>query len=217
MFSDLVLTTISYFAASWKSPQTLDPKIKEQLKVDYSRDLELFLEHLPERFHPAIQQCLDSMSSIFNLLPTVLLHRDFGLLNIMVDQTSGRLNGVVDWAEAEICPFGQNLCELHEFSSALHRTGSRRLYEDHGALQARFWKVFREEVGNLSPEVMHAIGMARILGCLLSRGFTNRLMHNSPPAPTKEDERGMYSIRLLDGYLIDEKTGFEDLRSYLET
>lgn len=47
-------------------------------------------------------------------LPMVLLHRDFGTCNIMVDGMSCHLTGIIDWAEAEICPFGQNLhsCKL---------------------------------------------------------------------------------------------------------
>ena len=40
-------------------------------------------------------------------LPMVLLHRDFGTCNIMVDGTSCRLTGIIDWAEAEICPLAR--------------------------------------------------------------------------------------------------------------
>lgn len=91
------------------------------------------------------------MSSVFSLLPLVLVHQDFSFFNIIVDETSGRLAGVIDWAEAEICPFGQNLGELQEFSATLHQANGRRLYQDHEVLHARFWRAFRDEAGELSP------------------------------------------------------------------
>lgn len=39
----------------------------------------------------------------------VLLHRDFSSCNIMVDEKTCHLAGVMDWAEAEIAPFGLNI------------------------------------------------------------------------------------------------------------
>lgn len=41
-------------------------------------------------------------------LSMLLLHRDFGACNIMVDETSCHWVGVIEWAEAEGCPFGLN-------------------------------------------------------------------------------------------------------------
>jgi len=53
-------------------------------------------------------------------LPMVLLHYDFGTCNIMVDGTSCCLTRIIDWAEAEISPFGQNLHSLQALTGALH-------------------------------------------------------------------------------------------------
>jgi len=50
----------------------------------------------------------------------VLLHRDFSACNIMVDRISCHLTGIIDWAEAEICPFGQNLDSLQAITGTLH-------------------------------------------------------------------------------------------------
>jgi aminoglycoside/choline kinase family phosphotransferase len=52
-------------------------------------------------------------------MEAVLLHRDFSTCNIIVDETSCRLASIINWAEAEICPFGQNLHSLQALTGAL--------------------------------------------------------------------------------------------------
>lgn len=60
----------------------------------------------------------------------VLLHRDFGVCNIMVNETTCNLVGVVDWAEAEVTPFGLNLHSHQRLISKVHlKTGWVR-YDD---------------------------------------------------------------------------------------
>jgi len=152
------------------------------------------------------------MPSIFSRLPFVLSHVDFSSCNIMVHPVSGRLTGVIDWAEAVICPFGQNLYTLEDFSGTLHREVGWRQYKDHDTLQQRFWETFQKEVGGLSAEVMEAIRSARILGCLLTHGFTRRLANEPFVVPTREDDEiGRYNLHFLDAYLVDVKTRFKDL------
>ncbi|KAK2762131.1 hypothetical protein FQN54_001138 [Arachnomyces sp. PD_36] len=209
---NLIEDVARFFAASWKSPQPLDLEIKEELQRAYHKDLELLLQHLPERFHPCIQQCLDSISPIFALLPTVLLHNDLCFFHYMVDETSGRLTGVVEWATANIRPFGLNLFELHNISESTQAKNKRGLYEDHEAIHANFWRVFQDEVGPLSPEVIHAIEMARNLGLFRSRGFTRRLPTEPAPVPIKDDERGRYNLEVLDASLIRPQTRMKGLR-----
>ncbi len=152
------------------------------------------------------------MPSIFSRLPFVLSHADFSSCNIIVHQDSGRLAGIIDWAEAAICPFGQNLYTLQDFSGSLHRENGWRQYKDHGTLQKTFWQTFQREVGGLSAEVMDAIRSARILGCLLTHGFTRRLANEPFLVPIQEDDEvGRYNLRFLDAYLVDVETRFEDL------
>ena len=130
----------------------------------------------------------------------------------MVDAVSGRLTGIIDWAEAAICPFGQNLYTLQHFSGTLHREHGWRQYRDHDALQDTFWETFQKEVGGLSAEAGEAIRSARILGCLLTHGFIRRLP-NEPfvVAVQESDEIGRYHLRFLDAFLVDVKTRFEEL------
>lgn len=141
----------------------------------------------------------------------ILLHRDFGTCNIMVDETTCHLTGVIDWAEADIAPFGLNLHSLAAFTGALHLKNGWRRYEDYKASQDAFWNTFRGEVGDLSDETVKTIKMARIMGLLLSCGFTNRLANKPQPTPISDDETGRYNMLSLDGFLINPNTRYDDL------
>jgi len=109
----------------------------------------------------------------------------------------------VDWAEAIICPFGQTLYTVQSFSGTLHRQNGWRQYKDHATLQEKFWQTFHNEVGDLSSETMQAVRSARILGCLLTHGFTRRLANEPLVVPTQDDEVGRYNMLFLDAYLVD--------------
>ena len=144
-------------------------------------------------------------------LPIVLLHRDFGTCNIMVDETSCHLTGVIDWAESEICPFGQNLHSIQGFTGALHLKNGWRRYKDYETLQDIFWTTFQDGVGEISAETIKTIKKARIMGLLRSRGFTKRLANMPPAIPISDDGTGRYNMLFLDGFLVNPATRFDDL------
>ena len=92
-------------ALSLNAPQEISAEYRATLRQTYHNDNLLMLRSsLPGHFNPMVKRCLDQIDSVF-LIPMVLLHRDFGMSNILVDE-SCHLTGVIDWAEAEICPFG---------------------------------------------------------------------------------------------------------------
>lgn len=141
----------------------------------------------------------------------VLLHKDFGDSNIIVNETSCTLVGVIDWAEAEVAPFGLNLYSHQRLISKIHlKTGWVR-YDDYAILEEIFWNTFSEEAGGLSNNIIRAIKSARIMGVLLSRGFTSRLANMPKPVPIRDDESGQYNMRDLDGLLINPATRFTEL------
>lgn len=161
-------------ALSWKVPQPVGPEYRDRLRETYVADLELLNTSLPSRFRPIIQTCLDHIDDILSL-PMVLLHQAFGTCNIIVDKATCHLVGVIDWAEAEVCPLGLNLYSLRFLSGKLHLRNGWTRYEDYHALQDTFWERFNQEVGDLSGHQLQTIKLARALGLLLSFGFTSRL------------------------------------------
>lgn len=208
--TNILLNIYRFFARSWKAPQEVDSAYRDRLGQTYTKELQILLSALPTRFHPIIQDCITSMDAILSL-PMVLLHRDFGTCNIMVDETSCHLVGVIDWAEAEICPFGLNLHSLQALTGKLHLRDGWIRYRDYPALQLVFWDTFKQEVGVLTEDTMQAINLARITGLLLSSGFTSRLANEPDPVPITDDEHGRYNMLSLDGFLINPATRFEDL------
>jgi len=193
---------------SWRSPQPVSVAYREILEQSYRGELSLLQAALPSRFQPSIQACIDSLDSIMSL-PMVLLHRDLTSSNIMVDEDTCHLVSVIDWAEAEVCPFGLNLDTLEMLTGKLHRRDGWIRYEDHAALHTGFWDAFSREVGGLSEQQIKLIKIARMLGLLLSRGFTSRLADQPKPVPIGDDETGRYNTLSLDGFLINPQTKFD--------
>lgn len=138
----------------------------------------------------------------------VLIHKDFGVCNILVDDATFNLVGVIDWAEAEIGPFGTNLHSLQALAAHLHLKNGWARYYDYDDLQDTFWGTFRDEVGGLSDETVETIKAARVLGQILSRGFTSRLANMPEAVPIKDDETGRYNMLYLDGLLLNPITKF---------
>ncbi|KAH8433854.1 uncharacterized protein LDX57_011491 [Aspergillus melleus] len=207
---NLVIDNAKFFALLWKSPQHVDRTYRDNLYHRYQEELDSLLVSLPYRFHPLIQESLNLLPTIFSL-PMVLLHRDFGVCNIFVNETSCNLVGVVDWTEAEIAPFGLNLYSHQRLISKIHLKNGWVRFDDYITLENIFWSTFTKEAGGLSSNTIRAIKAARITGLLLSRGFTSRLANMPKPVPIRDDESGAYNMRDLDGLLINPATRFTDL------
>lgn len=158
-------------------PQPADQAYYAKVRGKFER--ELLLTALPDRLQPFIRKYIDSIDAIFSL-PLVLLHKDFNAYNIIIDETTYHLVGVVDWAKAEIGPFGVNLHSLQSLTGKLDLQNGWVRYSDHNNLQHVFWTTFRDEVGGLTDECVNAIRLTRITGLLLSRGLDSRLARASP-------------------------------------
>lgn len=170
----------------------------------------MLLDALPVRLHHIIRKCIDALDAIFSL-PMVLLHQDFCDCNILVNEVTCHLAGVIDWAEAEISPFGLNLHCVQSLTGKLHLRDGWVRYDDYDSLNNVFWKTFIDEVGGLTKERIETIRLARITGLLLSSGFTSRLANEPEPVPIGDDERGRYNMLSLDGFLINPATKFEGI------
>lgn len=169
------------------------------------RDLKALRGAFSGPLSPIIADCVTSIDDIMSL-PMVLLHRDFGCCNMLVNETTCHLQGVVDWAEAAISPFGLNLHSLLTFMGKMHLERGWGRFPDYDALQNTFWKVFLQEVGGLPDETVKVIKKARVLGMLLSHGFTCRLANEDKPVPLKDDAHGKENMRYLDALLVNDET-----------
>ncbi|KAK3683017.1 hypothetical protein B0T22DRAFT_298107 [Podospora appendiculata] len=212
---NLIQDVARFFAIAWKAPQAVDQDYLDRMAETFEKELQILLVALPDRFHPIIRATLAALPSIYSL-PTVLLHKDFGDCNIMVEDETCNLVGVIDWAEAEIGPFGTNLHSLQDLMSKLHLKNGWIRYEDYDDLAGTFWKTLSNEVGGLDEDTTKAIRAARVLGLLRSWAFTSRLANEPAPVPIKDDESGRYRMMIIDGLLLNPTTRFEGLDEWLE-
>ncbi|OQE28130.1 hypothetical protein PENFLA_c005G08840 [Penicillium flavigenum] len=97
-----------FLGLAWKNFQRVNPSDREAMFQRYESDLRQLFAAPPSCFRPVIQQSIESLLAIFSLL-MVLVHKDVGVNDVMVDADDNHLVGVIDWAEAEIGPFGTNL------------------------------------------------------------------------------------------------------------
>lgn len=159
--------------------------------------LQKLISELPTRFQSRTSEVLSQLTTII-ALPWVLTHGDIVTSNIMLDADTGRLFGFVDWAEAELLPFGTCLYGLEEILG--YMTTERFVYYDDAAQCRRvFWRSLRENIAELADEnVFQAVLLARDLGILLWHGFAfddgaiNRVVQEG-----RDDTEIMYLDTLL--------------------
>ncbi|KAG7125811.1 hypothetical protein HYQ44_000851 [Verticillium longisporum] len=211
---NLMQDVARFFALAWKAPQEVGRTDCDCMAEIFQKELQMLLIALPDQLHPIIRATLASLPSILSL-PMVLLHKDFGDCNIIVEEESCHLVGVIDWAEAEIGPFGTNLHSLQSLMSKLDLRKGRIRYEDYDELARLFWETLSGEVGGLRDNTTRSIKAAMVLGLLRSRGFTSRLANEPEARPIRNDDSGRYNMMILDGLLLNPATRFEGLEEWL--
>jgi hypothetical protein len=103
----------------------------------------------------------------------VLNHDDLLEMNIHVAKRTGRITGIVDWADAKITPFGTSLGGLETILGV--QTSSCWLFHpSHDDLRRQFWKTFYGVTGDLSDDDRRAIEVGRVLGLFRTYGFDRR-------------------------------------------
>lgn len=154
--------------------------------------LETLCVELPERLRPISQSVLSRLPELEEL-PCVLTHGDLVPSNIMVDPRTGRLLGLVDWAEAEMLPFGVCLYGLDEILGEMTTHGFV-FSEDADICRSIFWKT----LVRLVPEVedkLQAVLLARDLGILLWHGFA---FDDGSIDRVVDEERDAVEVNYLD-------------------
>jgi hypothetical protein len=134
---------------------------------------------LPDRWLRAkAQATLDKIQQIDDY-PVVLNHGDLIPSNILVNEDTWHITGLVDWAEAEFLPFGTCLYGLEHLLGTLHQAShpnddaSRPIWVyDNNAEQLR--QLFYDTIMSLVPEVrdrQDKLWLIRDIGIFLWHGY----------------------------------------------
>ncbi|KND86463.1 hypothetical protein TOPH_08900 [Tolypocladium ophioglossoides CBS 100239] len=180
-----------FFASAWinrlrvKQP----PDAARELCAHYSQIVDQLSQGLPKRFQPKLDEIRQGLPLLFRSdYPMVLNHDDLLEMNIHVDEVTGGITGIVDWADAIIAPFGTSLGGL-ETVLGVQTSSCWFFHPDHDLLRTHFWKTFYEITGRLSDSDRRAIEVARLFGLFRTHGFDRR--------PEKEN-----ALSLEEGELV---------------
>jgi hypothetical protein len=163
------------------------------LFAHYSSLLDKLSQGLPERFYPKLDEIRQGLPLLFRpSYPIVVNHDDLLENNIHVDEKTGRITGIVDWADAIFAPFGTSLGGL-ETLLGVQTSKQWHFHPSHKHLRKEFWKSFYAITGNLSADDRQAIEIGRMFGLFRTHGF-DRL-------PEKDDAR-LYLRKTWDLYVL---------------
>ncbi|KAI9810071.1 MAG: hypothetical protein M1827_006682 [Pycnora praestabilis] len=161
-----------FLACSWHNSSRIQGTLhKGKVGMSYPFKMKKLGTELPQRFQTRANFVLKNLDML-DALPLVLNHGDMLPSNIVVNPCTGRLNGLVDWAEAEFLPFGMCLYGLEELLGFMTPRGW--IYY-HGSMQLReaFWRRLCTAIPVLkaNQELLQGIAIARDLGVLLFHGY----------------------------------------------
>ncbi|KAI1492475.1 hypothetical protein F5X96DRAFT_626569 [Biscogniauxia mediterranea] len=133
--------------------------------------LELMHEALPKRFRRVTGSLLAALPKI-EALPWTFSHGDLLPSNIMVCPESGKLLGLLDWAEAEFLPFGVGMYGLEELLGE-DRGGRFVYYPEAKHLRRLFWRQLLLALPELAQDarLVTLVKKAQTLGILLWHGI----------------------------------------------
>jgi len=160
-----------FFAASWKGRQCVAQEDVQAIQSEYQSKLGRLSQTLPSRFREKLDRVCAELPLLFMpTYPLALNHGDLCEMNILVNSDTGHITGAIDWAEAQISPFGISLWGLENVLGSMNHLGWH-YHPQHHSLRELFWKTFEVEVGGISEHDKKAIQIARMAGLFLHYGF----------------------------------------------
>ncbi|KAF2219805.1 hypothetical protein BDZ85DRAFT_268354 [Elsinoe ampelina] len=182
MVKNTVQDMADFFADAWEHPHNIACEKKAAFAKRTSAILGRLAANLPASLQDHAKETASKLSEIIEVLPWVLTHGDLSSMNILVDSDSAHLEGVVDWAEAEILPFGIGLWGFEDILGYADAGGWHWINDDQGhESRCSFIRSLLHRIGPVDDKTLAAIETARTLGLLLRYGSDGE-----DPSPTTE-------------------------------
>ncbi|KAI1121213.1 hypothetical protein F5Y10DRAFT_272320 [Nemania abortiva] len=185
-----------FFAQSWNYGQRLRQDGVSSLLGEFSDKFDLLSRSLPSRFASNLDIVRQGLPLLFSgTLPFVLTHQDLCEMNTLIDPETGRVTGIVDWAEARILPFGFSMWGFENILGYMNSAGWH-YYDNRHELEAIFWQTFSTEAKNLSDNDLELIRIARMTGLFRRYG----LVMDGKVVKGVVDQSDPSSIAYLDAF-----------------
>jgi len=173
-----------FFASAWINRLTVEAP--SGLQAEYEAILETLFHELPDSLRPTINKVRENLSLLFRPdFPMVLQHDDLEENNFHVEEATGHITGVVDWANAKVAPYGISLGGL-EIVLGIQTSTEWHFHPSHVRLRQQFWDMFDSGIGAISVLDRRSIEVARLMGLLRTHGIE-----------WKNDMSGVYLEKLL--------------------
>ncbi|KAI9653915.1 MAG: hypothetical protein M1831_005600 [Alyxoria varia] len=190
-----------FFADSWRNPEPITQAERATIQARLRDGLSALTLSLPQRFQDSLKGARDDLHKLFAPeYPMVLTHGDMGDLNMLVSPETGHITGIIDWAEAEVLPFGFALYGLQHTVSWSLSDGWHDV-EDRAYLEQTFWDHFWEfterNSGPSGQDFQQTIELAWRVGVLLRHGFYWVLDGTVKKAVNENDKRGLACLDAL--------------------
>ncbi|GAP89016.1 putative protein kinase-like domain [Rosellinia necatrix] len=177
-----------YFARCRSSPRPVDRQAQAEKQEGIRKRLARLEGEIPSSVLPSslVSKLVGNLPVLFHQdYPQVLTHGDFSVTNILIDEGTFEITGVVDWSLATIMPFGMDLDILFLTTGFAARDG----WHDYACkilLQDIFWDEFWAASGIDGEERRARIqGLAEAAGQI---GAILRLLfrRNADGSPSEE-------------------------------
>ncbi|KAL1849089.1 hypothetical protein Plec18167_006867 [Paecilomyces lecythidis] len=193
-----------YFARCWLSPQPVDPEAQADFRKRVYRQLMKFKTSAPSTLSCTPSIDLErSLPILFDqTYPQVLTHNDLSQTNILVNEVTFEITGVVDWSLAEVQPFGM------ELDSLLLATGYMDLNGWHNytcrlqmlnAFWDEFWSRCQIYDDIRQREIRASAMQAARIGAVLHYAF----QRNTNGSPSEELTTSKWAFKTLSALLMD--------------
>ncbi|PQE13456.1 kinase-like domain protein [Rutstroemia sp. NJR-2017a WRK4] len=200
-----------FFAQSWTNEQEVPEHIVRELRRDREHKLDVLINHMPSRFTGLLKMLREEMTSLFvSPYPLVLTHDDPCKMNILIDPDTGRITGIIDWADPSIEPFGFALWGLENLLGYEDESGWH-YYAESDDLRKLFWVTFEDKVGSLTNAEIHNIQVARMLGIAVGYGISWRHRNESKPITEASS-----SMKYLDAFCLQAPWVLTELYPHIE-
>ncbi|KAJ8128179.1 hypothetical protein O1611_g5456 [Lasiodiplodia mahajangana] len=191
-----------YFARCWSSSRLVDRQIQAEKQEGIRKRLARLEEETPSILPNLLSKLIGILPSFFNQdYPQVLTHGDFSVTNILVDENTFEITGIVDWSLAMIMPFGMDLDILFLTTGFMTRDG----WHDYACkllLRDIFWDEFWAASGIEGEErrgrVRRLAEAAGQIGAILRLAF-RRNADGSPSEEVFVSESRMKQLRAWFG------------------
>jgi len=158
-----------FFASAWINRLTLEAP--PGLQTEYEAILNMLFLELPDSLRPTISKVRENLPLLFRPnFPMTLQHDDLLENNFHVEEATGHITGIVDWADAKVAPYGISLGGL-EIVLGIQTNTDWYFHPSHVSLRQQFWNTFDSEIGEVSDLDRRSMEVARLMGLLRTHGI----------------------------------------------